>query len=287
MREPLRFWICLLAVLVAAALGPEGGLRVAHGYACAGEPLHIYPASGTIPTNAELRVVFPRGAAELYVLGENRQILGRGEVTAQNPRFSLRSATGERIMLRCTQLPGLLLPTFVLQLPQPLHSGTTYTLQAHDPRTDQEFPLADYTTSAGPDVTSPTLLSPVSPGAERCRELTPQQVQGVRFYHLSHAGYKEASGPWLEFSIAAADDGGPVYYELLDDKPGATRLLAIGQSADDGTLRLGRWNICRASELEFPASGNLALSVRAVDRAGHTSAPASFSVDLSHPRRKR
>ena len=286
MCETRKFWPCLFAIL-AAVLGLEGGLRDAYGYVCAGEPLHVYPASGTIPTNAELRVVFPGSAAELYVLGENRQVLSRGEVTAQNPRFSLRGATGECIMLRSTQLSGPLLPTFVLQLPQPLHSGTTYTLQAHDPRTDQAFPLADYSTSAGPDVIPPTLLSSTAPGAEHRRELTPQQVQGVRFYHLSHAGYKEAHGPWLEFSIAAADDGGHVYYEILDDKPGAARLLAVGQSAEDGTLRLGRWNICRASELEFRASGILALSVRAVDRAGRTSAPASFSVDLSHPRRKR
>lgn len=286
MRKTLTVLARLFAVL-AVALSSGGRLRDAHGYACAGEPLRVYPASGTIPTNAELRVVFPRGAAALYALGDNRQVLSRGEITAQNPRFSLRNATGERIMLRITPLPGPLLPTFVLQLPQPLQPGAAYTLQAHDTRTDQEYPITGYTTSTGPDSTPPVLTSPATPGSGHRRELTPQPVQGVRFYHLSHAGYKEAYGPWLEFSVSTADEGGSVYYEILEHKPGTARMLAIGQPAGDGTLRLGRWNICRASDLEFPTSGILALSVRAVDSAGQKSASASFSVDVSRPRRKR
>lgn len=273
--------------MLASELGSGGSLRAAHGYACASEPLHIYPDAAVIPTNAELRIVLPHGAAELYVLGENRQVLRRGVLTAQNPRFSLKSAQGAPIALRATPLPGPILTTLILQLPQPLQPDTVYELQAQDASTGSDFPLTKYKTSAGPDSTPPILQAPTTLKPERRSKLGPQLVQGIRYYHLSQAGYKQASGPWLELTVSANDDQGPVYYEILRDGSAATLPLAVGQPDSNGTLRLGRWNICRASELEFPARGPLPLLVRAVDGAGNKSDLASFTVDVSPPLRRR
>ena len=285
MRKTFRS-AALLGAL-AAGLDSPGGLQAAHGYACAGEPLRIYPAAGVLPTNGELRIVFPAGSAELFVLGAGGQVMRRGEVTAKDPHFSLKSAGGKAVTLRVTQLSGPRLASFVLQLPQPLQPDTVYTLQARDIGTGDDFPIAKYQTSAAPDSSPPVLTRPATAKAARSSTAGALLVGNVRYYHLAQAGYKEAYGPWLEFSVAASDDGGPVYYEVLRTTQGTATLLATGQPERGETLLLGRFTLCHASELEFPDRGTLALSVRAVDRAGHVSAAADFAVDLSQPLRKR
>lgn len=248
--------LLFLAVLFAS--------RDAHAWACAGEPLRVYPPPGVIPTNAQIRVVFPNTQVGVGILGPQRQNLDEGTVSSTNPTFVLRGA-GAAVPMRARQLAGPKLASYVLEPALPLVPSQTYVLAARTNGrngTSVDFPIAEYQTTNSADTTAPVLTS----------------VKRAKYFHLAQiaADGKQSSGPWVELEI---EGDAQTAYEILAPN-GDLRAVVFRPQIDDD-------NPCTQSDMQLATKGTETFGVRLVDAAGNASAVKTFTVDADHPIRSR
>jgi hypothetical protein len=223
--------------------------------------MHVYPPFGTVPTNAQIRVIIPTEPSSITLLGPQNQNLAWASISSTNVPFYFLGA-GAAMPARVRKISGTL-ATLIVEPAVPFVPNATYDLVVRTTSNEgtlTDFPVGRYTARSGPDVTPATLAS----------------VRSARVHHLAHAGYKEAWGPWIDLELTgAADDVGPFYYEIVDS---ASVPLATIDS-----LRFGSHDVCRASEVIVETKGVMKLGVRLVDAAGNASPIVPFTADADHP----
>jgi len=234
-------------------------------------------SSSPVPTNVQLRVVFPAPGVEVFELVDGGPSIAKsGSATAAESDVLVRKEGGAVVPTTLRRTTKAKHASFIVQPRSPLVPNTRYAVVV---RTKQaEYIVSRFTTGDGPDAVPPTLDRVV-------------KAEFVRWKPSSPPHWKDPVGSFVELTLGGTQDvAGYEVHELQAGEVPSDDTLRVVVRDRGTTLRFDSTDACLGADFEFPPvpkrtkSQPLHLWIRAFDAAGNLSPLREVTVDLGKQR---